>query len=188
MRRRRRERPKPMPTEEDKRRAQIKAAGADPLVWAMKSVDDKFPDEREKSVETIRAEAEVEMKMGSASDDAAEDDENNEDEIFDNETVDEDVLDDIDEDDDEIEVKEIHAEGKTVMPMKEGAMTVDVAPMRQNVDEVSKKGINRVEGRRAEFEKFEAEKAEKAEIKKSKLKKLKLKNPIIKNRKTGERK
>ncbi|MBQ6409967.1 hypothetical protein IJI18_01765 [Candidatus Saccharibacteria bacterium] len=175
MRRRRRERPKPMPTEEDKRRAQIKAAGADPLVWAMKSVDDKFPDEREKSVETIRAEAEVEMKMGSASDDAAEDDENNEDEIFDNETVDEDVLDDIDEDDDEIEVKEIHAEGKTVMPMKEGAMTVDVAPMRQNVDEVSKKGINRVEGRRAEFEKFEAEKAEKAEIKKVEVKKAEVK-------------
>ena len=175
MRRRRRERPKPMPTEEDKRRAQIKAAGADPLVWAMKSVDDKFPDEREKSVETIRAEAEVEMKMGSASDDVAEDDENNEDEIFDNETVDEDVLDDIDEDDDEIEVKEIHAEGKTVMPMKEGAMTVDVAPMRQNVDEVSKKGINRVEGRRAEFEKFEAEKAEKAEIKKVEVKKAEVK-------------
>ncbi len=44
----------------------MKAASADPLVWAMKSVDDKFPDSREKDAETIKAEAQVEMKMGPA--------------------------------------------------------------------------------------------------------------------------
>lgn len=136
MRRRRRERPKPMPTEEDIKRAQLKAASADPLVWAMKSVDDRFPDEREKDEETIKAEEEVEMTIGPAPDD--------------------DVLDDIDE-----EPKEIKAEGKTVMPMDEGAMTVDVAPMRQNVDNVAEKEVNKIEGKKSEIEK--AEKAEKAE-------------------------
>lgn len=142
MRRRRRERPKPMPTEEDIKRAQLKAASADPLVWAMKSVDDKFPDEREKDAETIEAETQVEMTMGSISDD--------------------DVLDDIDE---EVpakpEAKEIKAEGKTAMPVEEGVLTVDVEPMRQNVDNVATKEVNKIEGKKSEIEK--AEKAEKAE-------------------------
>ena len=53
-----------MPTIEEIEGAKLKAASADPLVWAMKSVDDKFPDEREKNAETIKAEAEVETKMG----------------------------------------------------------------------------------------------------------------------------
>lgn len=175
MRRRRRERPKPMPTEEDKKKAQIKAAGADPLVWAMKSVDDKFPDEREKDAETIEAEAEVEMRMGPTLEDDV--DEIDEEEFVNDEVEDDDVLDDIDDEEDE--VTEIQAEGKTVMPMKDGAMTVDVAPMRQNVDEVSKKGINRIEGRRAEFEKAEAKKVEdkKAEVKAAETKKVDNKKP-----------
>ena len=160
MRRRRHERPKPMPTEEDKKKAQIKAAGADPLVWAMKSVDDKFPDEREKDDETIKAEAEVEMKVGVDPDEDF-DDEGDMEVPAGVETPD-DVLDDIDDDEEE-EAVEIQAEGKTVMPMKDGAMTVDVAPMRQNVDEVSKKEINRIEGRRSEIEEAEAKKAEAAE-------------------------
>ena len=172
MRRRRRERPRPMPTEEDKKRAQIKASGADPLVWAMKSVDDKFPDEREKSAETIEAEAEVEMKMGPAPDDDIDEEEFDDD--VDDVVANDDVLDDIDDDDDE-EVVEIQAEGKTVMPMKDGAMTVDVAPMRQNVDEVSKKEINRIEGRKAEFDKAEAEEMKKAEVKKVETKKAEIK-------------
>lgn len=57
--RKKKERIIPMPTEEDKMRARLKAAGSDPLVWAMKSVDDEFPDAREKSTETIEAEAEI---------------------------------------------------------------------------------------------------------------------------------
>lgn len=166
MRRRRRERPKPMPTEEEKRRAQLKAASADPLVWAMKSVDDKFPDERIKSEEIIRAEAEID------------------DEILD----DDDVLDDIDEEPAPREVKEIKAEGKTAMPMDDGVMTVDVAPMRQNVDNVTSKEINRVEGRKTEIER--AEKAErarraeaefkKAEARRAEAKKVDGKKPIAK--------
>lgn len=148
MRRRRRERPKPMPTEEDKLKAQLKAASADPLVWAMKSVDDKFPDEREKSEEIIKAEAEIE---------AAEAEEA------------EDILDDIDEEPKEapkaeVKTTEIKAEGKTAMPVEEGVLTVDVAPMRQNVDKVTAKEINKIEGKKSEFEKIEnAKKAEKAE-------------------------
>lgn len=58
----------PMPTEEEKARARLKLAKADPLVWAMKSVDDRFPDEREKSVETIKAEVEVTKRMAPAPD------------------------------------------------------------------------------------------------------------------------
>lgn len=60
----RKKRPIPMPTEEEKARARLKAASADPLVWAMKSVDDKFPDEREKDADTVQAESIIEMKMG----------------------------------------------------------------------------------------------------------------------------
>ena len=165
MRRRRRERPKPMPTEEDKRKAQIKAAGADPLVWAMKSVDDKFPDEREKDLETLRAEAEVEMRMGNAVDDEYDD----EDEILgEREILDDDVMDDIDEEP-EPKPREIKAEGKTAMPVNDGVMTVDVAPMRQNVDSVTNKEVNRVEGRRSEIEK--AEKAERAKRAKAEFEK-----------------
>ena len=185
MRRRRRERPKPMPTEEDKKKAQIKAAGADPLVWAMKSVDDKFPDEREKDDETIKAEAEVEMRMGPAPEDDV--DELDEEEVVDDGVEDDDdVLDDIY--DDEEEVAEIQAEGKTVVPMKEGAMTVDVAPMRQNVDEVSKKEINRVEGKRAEFEKAEAEEMKKAEAKEAEAKKAEAKKAEKFDKKTSVKK
>lgn len=149
MRRRRRERPKPMPTEEEKRKAQLKAASADPLVWAMKSVDDKFPDERIKSEDVIRAEAEVEREMDEMPDDEMLDDD--------------DVLDDIDDE----PVTEIRAEGKTAMPMSDGVMTVDVAPMRQNVDNVSGKEVNRIVGRKTEIEKAEAEKAKKAMAKKT---------------------
>lgn len=58
----------PMPTEEEKARARSKLAKADPLVWAMKSVDDRFPDERVKNVETVKAETEVEKKMAPAPD------------------------------------------------------------------------------------------------------------------------
>ena len=160
MRRRRRERPKPMPTEEDKRRAQLKAASADPLVWAMKSVDDKFPDEREKDEETIQAEEEVEMTIGPT-------------------PMDDDMLDDIDE-------EEIKAEGKTAMPVEEGVLTVDVEPMRQNVDKVTSKEINRIEGKKSEFEKAEkaerAKKAEeefkKAEVKKAEVKKVEAKKSV----------
>lgn len=164
MRRRRRERPKPMPTEEEKRKAQIKAAGADPLVWAMKSVDDKFPDEREKDLETLRAEAEVEMRMGITTDDDYDEDEVlEEDEILE----DDDVLDDIDEGP-QPEPREIKAEGKTAMPMNDGVMTVDVAPMRQNVDSVTNKEVNRVEGRKSEIER--AEKIERAKKAKAEFK------------------
>ena len=178
MRRRRRERPKPMPTEEDKLKARIKAAGADPLVWAMKSVDDKFPDEREKDTETIKAEAEVEMKMGVApTDDAMDDD------VMDDDAMDDDVLDDIDE---EIpakpQPKEIKAEGKTVMPMDDGAMTVDVAPMRQNVDNVTAKEVNKIEGRKSEIEK--AEKAERAKKAEAEFKEAK--NEVKKVEKSGK--
>ena len=42
-----RERIRPMPTEEEKARARLKMASADPFAWAMKSVDDRFPDSRE---------------------------------------------------------------------------------------------------------------------------------------------
>lgn len=58
----------PMPTEEEKARARSKLAKADPLVWAMKSVDDRFPDERVKSVETVKAETEVVKRMAPAPD------------------------------------------------------------------------------------------------------------------------
>lgn len=162
MRRRRRERPKPMPTEEDKRRAQLKAASADPLVWAMKSVDDKFPDEREKDEETIQAEEEVEMTIGPT-------------------PMDDDMLDDIDEEVPEPEVKqvkEIKAEGKTAMPVEEGVLTVDVEPMRQNVDKVTSKEINRIEGKKSEFEK--AEKAERAKKAKEEFKKAEVKKAEVK--------
>ena len=60
----RRRRAIPMPTEEEKRRAKLKATSADPLVWAMKSVDERFPDTREKSAEIVKAESEIENKMG----------------------------------------------------------------------------------------------------------------------------
>jgi|GEM_PF-1682435 len=166
MRRRRRERVRPMPTEEDKRKAQIKASGADPLVWAMKSVDDKFPDEREKDVETIEAEAEVEMTMG---------------------PTDDDMLDDIDEEP-EVPMKattEIKAEGKTAMPVDEGVLTVDVEPMRQNVDNVTAKEVNKIEGRKSEIEKQEkAERAKKAENEFKEAKKVAKAEPKVADHKT----
>ena len=128
-------RPKPMPTEEDKKKARLKAASADPLVWAMKSVDNDFPDSREKDAETIKAENEAEMKMGPA----VKEPENVE--------SDENMLDSIDDDladakpttSKNVESKpaEIKAEGKTAMPMDDGVMTVEVQPMRQNMDGVS---------------------------------------------------
>lgn len=59
MKRKKKERVRPMPTEEDKARARLKAASADPLVWAMKSVDEKFPDTREKDMATVEAEAAI---------------------------------------------------------------------------------------------------------------------------------
>lgn len=108
-RRKKKERIIPMPTEEDKLRAKLKAASADPLVWAMKSVDEKFPDEREKDIETIEAEAEIEEDTG------------------------------LDDEEEVNETEEIKAEGKTVLPMDDGAMTVEVTPMRQNMDEAPKK-------------------------------------------------
>lgn len=113
-RHKKKERVIPMPTEEDKMRAKLKAASADPLVWAMKSVDEKFPDEREKDAETVKAEAKVEEDTGL------------DDEV---EEIEEEVAE---------EAKEIKAEGKTVLPMDDGAMTVEVTPMRQNIDEAQK--------------------------------------------------
>ncbi|MBR3269658.1 hypothetical protein IKG07_00135 [Candidatus Saccharibacteria bacterium] len=159
MRRRRREHVRPMPTEEDKRKAQLKAASADPLVWAMKSVDDKFPDEREKDEETIKAEAEIEVKMGATPDD---------------DVMDDDMLDDIDEEAPaKPEVKEIKAEGKTAMPVDEGVLTVDVEPMRQNVDNVTAKEVNKIEGKKSEIEKAEkAERAKKADAEFKEAKKV----------------
>ncbi|MDO4526935.1 MAG: hypothetical protein Q4B87_02480 [Candidatus Saccharibacteria bacterium] len=117
MRKKHKERVRPMPTDEEKERAKLKAAGADPLVWAMKSVDDKFPDAREKDAKTIKAEAEVEMLEG-----------------------------DTDEEDVEIDSEnisggnasqEIKAEDKLTMPVSEGVVTMEVTPMRQDVSEVS---------------------------------------------------
>lgn len=122
-------RPKPMPTEEEKRRAQLKAASADPLVWAMKSVDDEFPDSREKTPETIKAEDEAEMKIGPA----VKEPENVE--------SDDNVLDDIDESATADKSTGIEAEGKTAMAMGNGVMTMEVQPMRQNVDNVSEDEI-----------------------------------------------
>lgn len=115
--RKKKERILPMPTEEDKKRAQLKAKSADPLVWAMKNVDDEFPDAREKDAQTLKAEAEVEMTEGSAIEESASE-----------EVVDENPT-------------EIRAEGKTTMPTSDGVMTVEVAPMRQNVDGVSRDEI-----------------------------------------------
>jgi len=60
----RRRRAIPMPTREERERAKLKATSADPLVWAMKSVDERFPDTREKDAQTIKAENEVEEKLG----------------------------------------------------------------------------------------------------------------------------
>ena len=57
------ERIRPMPTPEQKARARMQMAGADPFSLAMKSVDDKFPDSREKDAETLREEAEVEAMV-----------------------------------------------------------------------------------------------------------------------------
>ena len=58
-----RERIRPMPTEEEKARARLKMASADPFAWAMKSVDDRFPDSREKDTKTLKEEAEVEAMV-----------------------------------------------------------------------------------------------------------------------------
>ncbi|MBR3323940.1 hypothetical protein IKG24_00145 [Candidatus Saccharibacteria bacterium] len=131
-RHKKKERILPMPTEEDKLRAKLKAKSADPLVWAMKSVDEKFPDEREKTIETVEAEA------------AIEEDTRLDDEAFDDETIDDEVVDNeskTDDSKDETSARsnsEIKAEGKTVLPMDDGAMTVEVTPMRQNMDGVSR--------------------------------------------------
>lgn len=92
-------RPLPMPTEEEKMRARLKAASADPLVWAMKSVDDEFPDEREKNAETVRAEAAVEKsEQAEPVQDTCE--------PLDDEEMDEDILDDDEEEIDETETVE----------------------------------------------------------------------------------
>lgn len=57
------ERIRPMPTPEQKARARMQMAGADPFSLAMKSVDDRFPDSREKDADTLREEAEVEAMV-----------------------------------------------------------------------------------------------------------------------------
>ncbi|MBQ8985039.1 hypothetical protein IJ076_00555 [Candidatus Saccharibacteria bacterium] len=108
---------RPMPTEEDKEKAKLKAAGADPLVWAMKSVDEEFPDDREKDAETIQAETEVVEP------------EDDTEEMLDDEG---DVETPVNE-----KATEIRAEDKTAMPMDDGVMTVEVTPMRQDVSKVS---------------------------------------------------
>ena len=150
----------PMPTEEDKQRARLKAVSADPLVWAMKSVDDKFPDTREKDALTEAAEKKLEAV----------------------EEPEEDLLDDIDEMPNEEKVKEIQAEGQVAMPMDEGVVTMEVKPMRQNVSgkaPAEKKPVNKVQGEaKTEDEKsgkkvhvIKSEKSEKTEKKSSKPKK-----------------
>ena len=117
---RRKQRIIPMPTEEDKQKARLKAAAADPLVWAMKSVDDEFPDEREKDAETVRAEAAVEATEVP-------------------EEPDEEIMDDLDDDvtPESQPAQEIKAEGKTTVPMGDGALTMEVTPMRQDVSNVA---------------------------------------------------
>lgn len=117
MRKKHKERVRPMPTDEEKEQAKLKAAGADPLVWAMKSVDDKFPDAREKDAKTLKAEAEVEMLEG----DEVEED-------FDVESQDTSQ---------NGNSQEIQAEGKLTMPVDEGVVTLEVTPMRQDVSDVS---------------------------------------------------
>ncbi len=119
--RRRRQRIRPMPTEEDKRKAQLKAASADPLVWAMKKVDEAFPDSREKSADIIEAEAVADMV-----------DEGDDIEIEDE------VIDDSRQISDEIK-----AEGKLAVPTNDGVLTMEVTPQRQNVDNVSEDKIER---------------------------------------------
>ena len=57
------ERIRPMPTAEQKARAQFEMASADPFAFAMKSVDDRFPDSREKDAKTLKEEAEVEAMV-----------------------------------------------------------------------------------------------------------------------------
>lgn len=57
------ERIRPMPTAEQKARAKFEMASADPFSFAMKSVDDRFPDSREKDAETLKEEAEVEAMV-----------------------------------------------------------------------------------------------------------------------------
>ena len=136
MKKKKKERIIPMPTEEDKIRAKLKAAGSDPLVWAMKSVDDKFPDSREKDIETIEAEAAV-AEMEPADDDGIDDEA---DEIEEVEEVKEPTS----------SAKEIKAEGKTAVPMDDGVLTVEVTPMRQNIDnvppeEAKAKAVNKIE-------------------------------------------
>lgn len=140
----RRRRAIPMPTREEKERAKLKAASADPLVWAMKSVDDEFPDSREKDVETIKAEAEAEMRLGST--DAAEEnvEEYGEDDgAYDEEEIlndDDEILDDENDVDllsnNKGMLDEIEAEGKTVAATDGGAVTMEVTPMRQDVTNV----------------------------------------------------
>lgn len=121
--RRKKQRIIPMPTEEDKKRAQLKIASADPLVWAMKSVDDAFPDGRVKSEETIKAEAEVEMLEGSTGAELEDD------------------LDDVYDDNLTAAPSEIQAEGKLTMPMGEGVMTMEVTPQRQSIDDAPEEEI-----------------------------------------------
>lgn len=145
MKKKKKERIIPMPTEEDKIRAKLKAAGSDPLVWAMKSVDDKFPDSREKDIETIEAESAVaEMEPDDGEDlDGAYDDEIDENVEIDNNREKKTTA--VNE-----QIKEIKAEGKSAVPMSEGVLTVEVKPMRQNIDnvspdEVQSKAVNKIE-------------------------------------------
>ena len=104
----RRRRAIPMPTLEERESAKLKAMSADPLVWAMKSVDDRFPDEREKNAETIKAEAQIEKKSEPTNiEKEAKSAEPTQDEVFeedfgdesfdDDELLDDDLLDDSDE-------------------------------------------------------------------------------------------
>ena len=102
----RRERVRPMPTEEEKARARLKAASMDPLVWAMKSVDAAFPDDR--------------VKSDALPMDAEDIDD------FDDEPV-EPVADNS---------AEIKAEGKVAVPADDGVLTMEVTPMRQDVSDV----------------------------------------------------
>ena len=161
---RKKKRALPMPTEEEKQRAKLKAAGSDPLVWAMKVVDDEFSDGQEKDPDDIDEDeltTEARVDRADEVDDELVESKNN---VVSNEDV-MDELDEIEEMEEESrsaeikkvekttktqetktladDNKEIKAEGKTTVPMGNGALTIEVTPMRQDVTDVSPEEVTR---------------------------------------------
>ena len=138
---RKKKRALPMPTEEEKQKAKLKAAGSDPLVWAMKVVDDEFSDGQEKDPDDID---EDELMTETESDQADEMDdmlvESRSGTISDEDVMDElDEIEEMQEESEPVEPKKIE-KAKRVNKVEKAVKTEETKALVDNAKEIKAEG------------------------------------------------